>query len=334
MGLARREDIDFAGMAPDRQANVEIVSSAYASIPGHKAYLTMPVTTGRRYYEVLDRHGVRTVAELEAGRPGALRDEVILPNIEEANALAERVLGRTALPLVVPGVFEARKQRWGQEEYMCLWMRLITGRVREVHLSDGWEYSNGGAAEFARAILIRHRALEGRDGEAVDVILRITPGEPVRVATRNVELAGEAQADPALQRRLQRLRPRVGDVFHHGVYEEAKANMDRALAERGYFDARQARHEVKVERMQRLVEVIQRNAHERAQRFVGRTMEVLIEGPSRTDPSRLRGRTTHNKAVNFEGIGEPGTFTQVEISGATSQTLTGTQSLVDLALLG
>jgi tRNA-2-methylthio-N6-dimethylallyladenosine synthase len=91
-------------------------------------------------------------------------------------------------------------------------------------------------------------------------------------------------------------------------------------------------HEEKVARMQRLVEVVQRNAHDRAQRFVGRTVEVLIEGPSRTDPSRLRGRTTHNKAVNFEGVGEPGTFTHVEITGATSQTLTGTQSLVDLAL--
>ena len=92
-------------------------------------------------------------------------------------------------------------------------------------------------------------------------------------------------------------------------------------------------HEEKVERMQRLVEVVQRNAHERAQRFVGRTMEVLIEGPSRTDPTRLRGRTTHNKAVNFEGFGEPGTFTQVEITSASSQTLMGEQSLVDLALL-
>jgi tRNA-2-methylthio-N6-dimethylallyladenosine synthase len=50
-------------------------------------------------------------------------------------------------------------------------------------------------------------------------------------------------------------------------------------------------HEVKVERMQRLVEVVQRRAHERAQRFVGRTLEVLVEGPSRTDPTRLRGRS-------------------------------------------
>ena len=49
-------------------------------------------------------------------------------------------------------------------------------------------------------------------------------------------------------------------------------------------------HEVKVERMQRLVEVVQRRAAERAQRFVGRTLDVLVEGTSRTDPSRLRGR--------------------------------------------
>src|ERR1700759_1238928 len=49
-------------------------------------------------------------------------------------------------------------------------------------------------------------------------------------------------------------------------------------------------HPVKVERMERLVEVVQRNATERAQRFVGRTMEVLVEGPSRADPTRLRRR--------------------------------------------
>ena len=44
-------------------------------------------------------------------------------------------------------------------------------------------------------------------------------------------------------------------------------------------------------------------ATERAQRFVGRTMEVLVEGPSRTDPARLRGRIRHNKTVNFDGLG-------------------------------
>jgi tRNA-2-methylthio-N6-dimethylallyladenosine synthase len=87
-------------------------------------------------------------------------------------------------------------------------------------------------------------------------------------------------------------------------------------------------HPVKVARMERLVEVVQRRAYERAQRFVGRTLEVLVEGPSRTDPLRLRGRTRHNKVVNFAGLAAPGELTQVEISAATSQTLSGEESLV------
>ncbi|MGA8745886.1 MAG: tRNA (N6-isopentenyl adenosine(37)-C2)-methylthiotransferase MiaB [Solirubrobacterales bacterium] len=85
----------------------------------------------------------------------------------------------------------------------------------------------------------------------------------------------------------------------------------------------QVPHQVKVERMQRLVEAVQRRARERAQRFVGRAMEVLVEGTSRTDPTRLRGRTRHNKAVNFEGSAAAGELIEVEIESATSQTLGG-----------
>jgi tRNA-2-methylthio-N6-dimethylallyladenosine synthase len=91
-------------------------------------------------------------------------------------------------------------------------------------------------------------------------------------------------------------------------------------------------HEVKVERMERLVEVVQRRARERAQRFVGRTLDVLVEGPSRTDPSRHRGRSRHGKVVNFSGIAEPGEIVPVLITRATSQTLGGESSLLARAL--
>jgi tRNA-2-methylthio-N6-dimethylallyladenosine synthase len=91
-------------------------------------------------------------------------------------------------------------------------------------------------------------------------------------------------------------------------------------------------HPVKVERMQRLVELVQRKARERAQRFVGRTLEVLVEGPSRSDAERLRGRTRHNKVVNFTGLAEPGDLANVRIESATSQTLRGEENL--LARLG
>jgi len=92
-------------------------------------------------------------------------------------------------------------------------------------------------------------------------------------------------------------------------------------------------HPLKVERMQELVELVQRRARERAQRFLGRTLEVLVEGPSRTDPERLRGRTRHNKVVNFTGLAQAGELTDVEIDTATSQTLRGEERLLARALL-
>ena len=87
-------------------------------------------------------------------------------------------------------------------------------------------------------------------------------------------------------------------------------------------------HPVKVARMERLVELVQSRARERAERFVGRTLEVLVEGQSRTDPDRLRGRTRHNKVVNFTGLAAPGELTDVHISTATSQTLSGEELLM------
>jgi len=94
----------------------------------------------------------------------------------------------------------------------------------------------------------------------------------------------------------------------------------------GYAD--QVPHAVKRERMERLVELVQHRAFERAQRFVGREVEVLVEGPSRTDTSRLRGRTRHNKTVNFDGAASPGELVQVRIESATSTTLAGEERLL------
>ncbi len=87
-------------------------------------------------------------------------------------------------------------------------------------------------------------------------------------------------------------------------------------------------HPVKIERLQRLIELVQRRAEQRAQRFVGRTVEVLVEGPSRNDPAKLRGRTRHNKVVNFDGLTAPGEMAFVQITSASSQTLAGEERLL------
>ena len=83
--------------------------------------------------------------------------------------------------------------------------------------------------------------------------------------------------------------------------------------------------EVKRERIERLIRLVQRIAAERNAARVGRVEEVLVEGPSRTDPALLRGRTRRNTTVNFAGGARRGDLVGVAIEGATSTTLRGTQ---------
>jgi tRNA-2-methylthio-N6-dimethylallyladenosine synthase len=95
----------------------------------------------------------------------------------------------------------------------------------------------------------------------------------------------------------------------------------------------QVPHEMKIERMERLVELIQSIARDRNQARVGRVEEVLVEGASRTDPALLRGRTRRNTTVNFSGSATPGELVAVLIDGATSTTLRGTQTVPSHALV-
>jgi tRNA-2-methylthio-N6-dimethylallyladenosine synthase len=88
----------------------------------------------------------------------------------------------------------------------------------------------------------------------------------------------------------------------------------------------QVPHDVKIERMERLVEATQRIARERNRERIGRIEEVLVEGASRTDPSLLRGRTRRNTTVNFTGDAAAGELVDVAIEEATSTTLRGVET--------
>jgi tRNA-2-methylthio-N6-dimethylallyladenosine synthase len=89
----------------------------------------------------------------------------------------------------------------------------------------------------------------------------------------------------------------------------------------------QVPHEVKIERMERLVELVQSIAREKNLERVGRVEQVLVEGHSRTDLSLLRGRTRRNTTVNFAGDAAPGELVDVLIDGATSTTLKGSATV-------
>jgi tRNA-2-methylthio-N6-dimethylallyladenosine synthase len=87
----------------------------------------------------------------------------------------------------------------------------------------------------------------------------------------------------------------------------------------------QVPEEIKRERIERLVDAVQRVAAARNRERVGRIEEVLVEGPSRTDPSVLRGRTRRNTTVNFTGSAAAGELVDVRIEDASSATLRGAQ---------
>jgi tRNA-2-methylthio-N6-dimethylallyladenosine synthase len=88
---------------------------------------------------------------------------------------------------------------------------------------------------------------------------------------------------------------------------------------------------VKRERIEHLIDAVQRSAATRNSERVGRVEEVLVEGASRTDPSLRRGRTRRNTTVNFVGKAAAGELVHVEINAATSTTLRGEQIVLAAA---
>jgi tRNA-2-methylthio-N6-dimethylallyladenosine synthase len=82
--------------------------------------------------------------------------------------------------------------------------------------------------------------------------------------------------------------------------------------------------EVKKERLQRLQRAQDAIQVERNARWVGRSVEVLVEGPSARGRGQLVGRTSQNHPVNFDGGPEHvGSTVKVNITGSTAHSLRG-----------
>jgi tRNA-2-methylthio-N6-dimethylallyladenosine synthase len=84
-------------------------------------------------------------------------------------------------------------------------------------------------------------------------------------------------------------------------------------------------------RMRRLTEVVERHALIRHEARVGRVEEVLVEGPSKKDPTKASGRTRQNKLVHFDATSaaaRPGSYVTVEVTRAAPHWMRG--ELVDV----
>ena len=82
--------------------------------------------------------------------------------------------------------------------------------------------------------------------------------------------------------------------------------------------------DVKHERFNRLVDVINKGVINGNKVYEGRTVEVLVEGPSKNDETKLMGRTRNGRLVNFPGdVSMVGKLVNVHINRAQPFSLLG-----------
>jgi len=167
--MENREMLDMVNQSYEKLTeqeltNLGVVLGSYRSFRGnrraHIAYVGMPITTGKRFYEVLTREGVKTKEELitKCG-PASLFELVIKPNIDEGIVFADELGRREDLLFIAPSVFEAKKWRWTDDAYMALWYRVIGEMAGRHIVMDGWEYSYGGLREVFFSMLLQWRII-------------------------------------------------------------------------------------------------------------------------------------------------------------------------------
>jgi len=80
--------------------------------------------------------------------------------------------------------------------------------------------------------------------------------------------------------------------------------------------------EVKNRRLNQIIDLQNRKSLERYRAMIGKTVEVLVEGPSKRDPAQLCGRASNNMMCVFPAEGrQEGTYTTVTVVDSTSATL-------------
>ena len=80
--------------------------------------------------------------------------------------------------------------------------------------------------------------------------------------------------------------------------------------------------EVKNRRLNQIIDLQNRKSLERYRAMIGKTVEVLVEGPSKRDPEQLCGRASNNMMCVFPAEGrQAGTYTTVTVVDSTSATL-------------
>ena len=156
-------------------------------------------------------------------------------------------------------------------------------------------------------IVQKLRAVQPQIGLTTDIIVGF-PGETEEDFEETLSLAREVQFDNAY-------------LFKYSPRKDTPA---AAMADQVPLEVREERHA-------RLLAQINEMAEKRYNNFRDRTVQVLVEGPSRRNAARLQGRTRCNKIVVFEGSDRHiGQLMDLKIERVGSFTLYGDPAIVNL----
>jgi len=84
-------------------------------------------------------------------------------------------------------------------------------------------------------------------------------------------------------------------------------------------------NDVKKKRLHILNELVKKYSKENNDNYIGKVIEILIDGKSRTNPDKLTGYSPNWKVVNFDGDGKVGDFVKVKILTSSRFSLNGIQ---------
>lgn len=110
---------------------------------GRLAYISVPITSGKYLYDLK-----------LANKPVNIQD-VISYNYQMGWDLVNSVVARRNIPVLYPAELVAARQKWKDEHYQALWLSIIAEKCTELHMCNGWAFSNGGAEEFVHVMQLR-----------------------------------------------------------------------------------------------------------------------------------------------------------------------------------
>jgi tRNA-2-methylthio-N6-dimethylallyladenosine synthase len=90
----------------------------------------------------------------------------------------------------------------------------------------------------------------------------------------------------------------------------------------------------KTRRLERLIALQERTSGERNRAQIGRTVEVLVEGPAKRPAGWVVGKSRDFRTVVVPGPAAPGDLITARIEAATSHTLTGGREAASAAIDG